>query len=131
VGGRSAPDVVGPTIVAATHAATMAAAPSHSTSMRPATGSRPDTSGRISSVAATVNTAPTASWLSSSWLRRGRSSMREMISAYALFAIPIAQPMSNDASKKTGATNASRSSAAAMHEVRTAMVAAAVSITAF
>ena len=42
VGGLSAPDVVGPTIVAAAHAAAMAAAPSHSTSMKQMTGCRTD-----------------------------------------------------------------------------------------
>ena len=57
--------------------------------------------------------------------------MREMISAYALFAIPIAQPMSSDANRKTAATNASRSPATAMHAVKAAIVAAAVAMTAF
>ena len=39
--------------------------------------------------------------------------------------------MSNDANKKTGVTNASRSPATATHAVKAAMVAAAVAMTAF
>lgn len=51
-----------------------------------------------------------------------------MISAYALFAIPIAAPITNDADRKLRATDTSRRAATATLEVRVAIVTAATAM---